>query len=129
MAKDTASGARELRYDDFEAADDAYELIRQNERDVALIASSTGLREWQVARVKDHLFYRSHVLDDAFRRFDSDPEIANAWRRMEAGTQTDGDIQLMQHEIFESHFERLFHTDYRAAHQATNRSGRLSGLG
>lgn len=128
MTEDTASGARELRYDDFEAADQAYDMIRQNEQDVARIAANTGLRAWQVARVKDHLFYRLHRLDDAFRRFDSDPEIVNSWRRMEEGRHTARDVQLIWHELFESHFERLFHTDYRTAHLATNRSGRPSGL-
>ena len=123
-----ASDARDLRYDDFDGADRAYDRIRDSDTDVAAIARSTGLREWQVARVKDRLFYSLHRLDDAYRRFDSDPEIANAWRRMEEGAPTAKDRELMEHELFESHFERLFRTDYRTAHLATNRSGRPSGL-
>jgi hypothetical protein len=74
------------------------------------------------------VFNRSHQLDDGVRRFDADPEIANAWRRMENGSHTPKDIDLMNHELFESKFEGIHKTDYRTAHDAANRSGRKSGL-
>lgn len=62
------------------------------------------------------------------RRFDADPAIANAWQRLQRGTHTKADIQLLEHELFESRFEGIFKTDYRTAHEAANRSGRPSGL-
>ena len=38
------------------------------------------------------------------------------------------DLQLLDHEYFESRFEGIFKTNYRTAHEAANRSGRLSEL-
>jgi hypothetical protein len=113
---------------DFEAAVQAYEMIRQTQDDVAAIARHVGIPEYRIARIKDHLFHRLHQLDDGVRRFDADPLIVNAWQRLRKGTQTSRDVQLLEHELFESRFEGIFKTNYRVAHEATNRSGRLSGM-
>jgi hypothetical protein len=113
---------------DFDAAAYAYEVIRQAHDDVGAIARHTGMRTSWIARIKAHLFSRTHRLDDGIRRFDADPLIVNAWQRLREGTHTPKDIQLLEHELFEARFEGIFRTDYRTAHEATNRSGRLSGL-
>jgi hypothetical protein len=81
-----------------------------------------------IARIKAPLFDWAHRLDDGVRRFDADPLIVNAWQRLQEGAQTSKDRQLLEHELFEARFEGIFQTDYRTAHEATNRSGRLSGL-
>ena len=120
--------ARELDPYDFDAAAHAYEVIRQAHDDVAAIARHTGMRESWIARIKGHLFDRTHRLDDGVRRFDADPLIVNAWQRLLEGRHTPKDVQLLEHEIFEAKFEGIFKTDYRTAHEVTNRSGRLSGL-
>lgn len=120
--------ARELGLYDFDAAAHAYEVIRQTHDDVVAIARHTGMHESWIARIKEHLFCRTHRLDDGVRRFDADPLIVNAWQRLREGTHTPNDVQLLEHEIFEAKFEGIFKTDYRMAHEATNRSGRLSGL-
>jgi hypothetical protein len=119
---------RELGPYDFDAAAYAYEAIRQTHDDVIAIARHTGMRASWIARIKAHLFSRTHRLDDGVRRFDADPLIVNAWQRLRERTHTPKDIQLLEHELFESRFEGIFRTDYRTAHEATNRSGRLSGL-
>ena len=62
-------------------------------------------------------------------RFNADPEIANAWHRLQSGTHTKADIGLLRHEVFEARFERMYGTGYREAHDAANRAGRPSGLG
>jgi RHS repeat-associated protein len=123
-----STGARELAGSDFEAAEIIYEAIRQSTDDIAAIAKNTGMKQSQIARIKDHIFNKSHILDDGVRRFDADPEIVNAWKRLENGSHTQKDIQLLKHELFESRFEGIFKTDYRKAHGAANRSGRPSGL-
>ena len=69
-----------------------------------------------------------HQLDESVARFDADPMISNAWKRLESGTHLPKDLQLLDHEYFESRFEGIFKTNYRTAHEAANRSGRLSGL-
>jgi hypothetical protein len=122
------TGARELEYWDFDGAETAYDAIRGLKDDLGTIAKNTGWRLDWVQRVKDHLFNHTHQLDDAVRRFDADPAIANAWQRLRDGSYTAKDIQLLEHELFESRFEGIFGTNYRTAHGAANRSGRPSGL-
>lgn len=113
---------------DFEAAERVYESIRVMGDDVAAIAQHTGISEARLARIKRHIFYDFHQLDDGVRRFDADPLIVNAWQRLREGRQTLQDVQLLKHEIFEARFEGIFHTTYRIAHESSKRSGRPSGL-
>lgn len=95
-----------------------------NTDDIAVIANNTGWSEFRIQRIKDHLFYRQHQLDDRFACFDPDPDIADAWIRLQQGNFIDEDLRLLEHEYFESRFEGIFHTNYRTAHEATIRSGR-----
>jgi hypothetical protein len=99
-----------------------YDLIRRSTDDVAQIARNTGMRPSQVARIKDHVFNRTHHLGRGMGRFDPDPEIAAAWRRLQAGTHTADDIGRLGHELFESRVERIFRVPYRAAHEAAERA-------
>lgn len=123
--------ARELdptSVDSWDQAEHYYERVRSTPGDIEAIAANTPYSPEQVAQIKDHLFLNTHLLDDGRRRFDADPQIANAWSRLQQGTHPAGDLQLLAHEYFEARFEGLFHTDYRTAHEAANRSGRPSGL-
>jgi hypothetical protein len=122
-SKGRATGARTFTGSDWDAAEAAYDVIRGTD-DVATIAANTGMQPTSVSRIKDHLFKRTHQLDDGVARFDADPFIANAWQRMQSGTHTPNDMRLLQHELFESKFEGIFRTDYRTAHDAAIRSGR-----
>jgi len=83
---------RELGPYDFDAAAHAYEVIRQIFGDVAAIARHTSIREAWIARIKEHLFYRTHRFDDRVCRFDADPLIVNAWQRLQEGTHTPKDV-------------------------------------
>lgn len=123
--------ARELEptaVESWDRAEGYYERVRATPGDVEAIAANTPFSPQQVARIKAHLFYNTHQLDDGQRRFDADPQIANAWSRLQQGAHGPADLQLLGHEYFEARFEALFHTDYRTAHEAANRSGRPSGL-
>lgn len=94
-----------------------YDDIRLNTADVGNISKNIELPDFQVARVKDHLFFDdTHVLSGRTGRFDPDYEIGQAWQRMDAGTHTQADIQLFKHEYFESRFEKIFDVNYRTAH-------------
>ncbi|RCJ34722.1 hypothetical protein A6770_16790 [Nostoc minutum NIES-26] len=108
-----------------EYAPEAYDAIRCNADDVLEIAQNTGWAEFRIKRIKDHLFYRQHQLDDRLGRFDPDPDIADAWIRLQQGNFNHEDLRLLEHEYFESRFEGIFHTDYRTAHEATEGSGRV----
>ncbi|WP_197993453.1 hypothetical protein, partial [Trichormus variabilis] len=104
---------------------EAYNAIRRNTDDVSEIALHTGWAEFRIRRIKNHVFYRQHQLDDRFDYFDPDPDIADAWFRLQQGNYLAEDLRLLEHEYFESRFEVIFNTDYRTAHHATIRSGRL----
>ncbi|MEO0826904.1 MAG: RHS repeat-associated core domain-containing protein, partial [Cyanobacteria bacterium J06642_9] len=107
-----------------EYAPEAYQAIRNSSDDVTSIARNTGFPERRIQRIKDHLFNNQHQLDSGISYFDPDPDIADAWGRLQNGTHNLEDIRLLNHEYFESRFEGIFRTDYRTAHNATNRSGR-----
>ena len=109
----------------WDLADDAYAAIRTNKSDIATISENIDWPESRVARVKEHIFFKEHQLDSGVRRFDADPGIVNAWNRLVQGDHMPSDVNLMQHEIFESKFEGIFKTDYRSAHDAAIRAGRL----
>ena len=108
----------------WDAAEDAYKLIRSDTTDVSTIAKNTGFSESRVARIKDHVFVNEHKLDLGVRQFDADPEIVNAWSRLKNGDFVQSDLDLLRHEIFESKFEGIFRTDYRTAHEAAIRANR-----
>ena len=108
----------------WEAAETAYDAIRQTD-DVGIIAKNTGWPASRVERVKHHLFEAIHQLDWGPKKFDAHPSIANAWHRLQSGTQNANDMRLLEHELFESKFEGIFKTDYRTAHEAAVKSGRI----
>ncbi|EMM4086337.1 hypothetical protein WAC87_004395, partial [Shigella flexneri] len=108
----------------WEKAESMYDLIRLDPNDISLIAKNTGWKESAIARVKDHLFFKNHMLDKGLSRFDADPAIVNAWDRLKTGDYMPSDIDLLRHEQFESKFEGIFGTDYRVSHDAAVRSGR-----
>lgn len=107
----------------------AYDAIRASATDVDAIARNTGLRPTNVRKVKDHIFHAVHLLDryaglgvePELRRFDPDPAIAAAWRRLEAGTFTPADVQLLRHEAAEAWYVRAHGPGYDAAHAAPQR--------
>jgi hypothetical protein len=124
QAKMAYTGAsRFLRWGEDQAAEAAYEIIRNSTDDVAAIARNTGLQESWIQRVKEHVFIKPHQLDDAARRFDASEGIANAWRRLELGEHTANDVNLLRHELFEARFEGIFKSNYRQAHQAALDAG------
>ena len=45
---------------------------------VTIIAQNTGMPEWKISRIKEHVFSNEHILDSGVKRFDADPEIADA---------------------------------------------------
>jgi RHS repeat-associated protein len=100
-----------------EYAPEAYGVIRDNASDVASIARNTGLPEYKIQRIKDHLFQKQHQLDSGLSRFDPDPDIADAWSRLQSGGYLSEDIRLLNHEYFESRFESIFRTNYRTMTQ------------
>ncbi|KEO84823.1 hypothetical protein [Tumebacillus flagellatus] len=122
------TGGRELSVDDYlkrlDQAEELYESFRKSNVDVQAIAKNTGMTEERVQRIKDHLFFKEHIKDHGVGSFEADYEIAQAWERLQNGTHKQNDLDLLNHELFESRFEGIFNTDYRTAHDKTVKSGR-----
>ena len=74
---------------------------------------------------KNEYLERAQTEQDKVKRFDADSEIADAWYRLTNGTYNQNDIDLLNHEYFESKFESFYKTDYRTAHNKTEESGRI----
>jgi len=111
------------------SADQAYDSIRKSTTDVNSIAKNTGIKPENIQKVKNHVFYKEHVLDRYVdygipaekKRFDSDIGMANAWKRLENGTYTDNDIKLLKHEVAESWHMKNNGPGYNSAHNAAEK--------
>jgi hypothetical protein len=111
---------------EIEAAD-WYDALRGSgsNTDINLISENTGIPEYRIERIKNHLFFDNHeLMDGRIDRFDPYIEIADAWERLQTGNFYKQDLDLLNHEYFESKFENIFNTDYDAAHEAAIKSGR-----
>lgn len=119
----------ELSVDELLALDDEaaklYEIIRNSSDDVARISSQTGIPEWKIQKIKDHVFINDHILRDRVGTFDPDIEIADAWERLMNGNYNQNDLDLLNHEYYEHRFEEFFGTDYGTAHNRTVETGRV----
>lgn len=123
------TGERQIDYNTYlkrlETIDIEYESIHADKTDILKIVQNTGIPEWKIRRIKEHVFFNEHILDAGVKRFDADPEIADAWYRLTNGDHTQNDIDLLNHEYFESKFESFYRTDYRTAHKKTEESRRI----
>lgn len=123
------TGGRKIDYNAYikrlENIESEYENIRMDSTDISRISKNTGMPEWKIQRIKNHVFFEEHKLDSRIGRFDADPEIADAWYRLTEGNYNKNDIDLLNHEYFESKFEKVYKTDYRTAHNKTEESGRI----
>ncbi|WP_445818804.1 ribonuclease YeeF family protein [Bacillus sp. FSL M8-0077] len=127
-AERVQTGGRELSIDEYlkqlDKAEEMYESFRKTKADIKPISKNTGIPEHRIQRIKEHLFIKEHVKEHGVGRFDSDYQIAQAWDRLQKGNYKKNDIDLLNHELFESKFEGIFKTDYRTAHDKTVESGR-----
>jgi hypothetical protein len=106
--------------------DDLYETIRRSAADVEAISRQTGWKPQNIQNVKDHLFFAVHWLDlyedlgvpGEWSRFDSSLEIVASWQRLQSGSYTPNDLQLLRHETAEAWFMRKYGPSYREAHRA-----------
>ena len=95
------------------------DMIRSTSDDVVQISHQTGIPEWKIQKIKEHVFYNDHILDDRIGRFDADIDIADAWERLRKGNYNQNDLDLLNHEYYEHRFEKFFDTDYANAHAKT----------
>ena len=107
----------------FKLAEEIYDSIRECDTDICDIAENLGFKADNIKNVKDHVFYNKHDLDRygpeeiEHKRFDATLEQALAWKRMEAGTHTQDDIEWIKHECAERHHELKYDSGYTEAHE------------
>ena len=124
------TGARQVApTNDLEAwevwAPKKYAKIENCKTDIEIIAKNTKMPVYKIKRIKHHIFHDdSHILDKGVGKFSPDPEIASAWDRLVKGDFVKNDIKLLEHEYFESKFEKLWEVSYRTAHKTAENSGR-----
>ncbi|WP_454198351.1 toxin glutamine deamidase domain-containing protein [Nocardia sp. Marseille-Q1738] len=132
------SGGAVRPRDDFAAfdwAEDAYDHFRRDDRDIDDIARTldehpradgSHFTRDDVEQIKNHLFREEHPITDydgnlIHRRFDADPDIAEAWIRLRAGHPLPADIVLLEHELAESTYLRAHpESTYQDAHAHAN---------
>jgi hypothetical protein len=120
-------------------AQDAYDNFTQDPRDISAISrntddlaranGATGFSEAEIAAIKKHLFDTEHPILDyetgqvVVRKFDPDPEIADAWIRLRSGNALPEDHVLLEHELAELNYLRANPgVTYQDAHRVANES-------
>ncbi|HEX9338179.1 MAG TPA: hypothetical protein VF892_19935 [Pseudonocardiaceae bacterium] len=118
-------------------ADDAYANIRDSD-DVSTIASnlrdaprldgSTGFSRDEIQAIKNHVFFEEHPLegDDGgivSSRFESNPDMAEAWLRLRSDNYQPADLTLLEHESAEhGYWQQNPGAVYWDAHAAANQA-------
>ena len=59
-----------------------YESVRHRTDDINKIAKFTGYTPEQILKVKNYLFFETHILITGIKRFDPSFEIAESWQRL-----------------------------------------------
>lgn len=106
-------------------AEDYYEIVRAaGDARIDEVARSSDMTPGEIRQIRDHLFQEEHQLRDRVGRFDADPDIADAWRRLEGGNPLPSDLDLLRHELYESLYMRHHPgATYDQAHGATLEAG------
>ncbi|MFI6448121.1 putative T7SS-secreted protein [Kitasatospora sp. NPDC050543] len=120
-------------------AEDAYADFLKNDRDIEAISSqngdvlrpdgSHGYTPEEIASIKKHVFDTEHPIEDyetgqvVQRKFDADPEIADAWIRLRSGRAMPEDHILVEHELAELTYLREHPgATYQEAHRVANQT-------
>ena len=96
-----------------DAAEAAYEAIRESSTDVAAIARYTGYKAGRLQEIKDYLFNNKEWNM-------ADPDTAAAWHRLRTGRGTENDRLLLKHETAELWYRKNVEDDYPKGHQKAN---------
>ena len=95
-----------------------YEKIRKRKDDIEKIAKNTGWSYESINRIKNHVFYDSHILQDgSIGILDADYDMAVAWQRLINGAFEERDVLLLKHEYLESIVEKKYNITNKEAHE------------
>ena len=103
-----------------EQANRYYEGIRKRKDDIEKIAKNTGWSYESINRIKNHIFYDSHIIKEGYKGLlDPDYNMSVAWQRLINGTFEERDILLLKHEYLESIIEKRYNITNKEAHNMT----------
>jgi hypothetical protein len=97
-----------------------YEKIRNTSDDISQIARNIGIDASIIEQIKKHVFLEDHILYDGVRRFDPNPDMAAAWKRLIDNKFFQSDLVLLQHEFAESVIMNGVEVAYSEAHKIAN---------
>lgn len=96
---------------------------RDPEREIAAVASSSGMGLEKVRTAYEHVFIREHDLEGGHRRFDPDYDMSQSWQRLREGkTVFEHGLTLIEHEAREAMYMDAGMT-YGEAHAKTCEDG------
>jgi hypothetical protein len=99
------------------------ESIRNCKTDIEEIAKNLNLMPETVERVKNHLYYKKHILNSydneiEFKRFDADLKQSLVWKALQRGQYNDNDREWFNHELLEMyHISKNPELGYSDAHK------------
>lgn len=104
-------------------ADMYYEAVRKRdkEREISKVARNSKFSKSDILEIYNHVFIKKHHLEDGYRRFDPDYDMAESWKRLRNGENIqEHDIILLQHELYELNLMKQQGLSYNEAHNRTN---------
>ena len=117
-----------------------YEGMRHRKDDVASISMNTGISVETIQKIKNFVFIEYHNLEDGYKRFYPNADMADSWQRMISGRFREVDLLLIKHELLEMEYIEAGFSQ-KEAHEKANethnygleitkikRSNRINGL-
>ncbi len=89
-------------------ASQLYEQVRADKVDIEKVSENLRIEKKWVERVKEHVFYNKHNLDEGLNRFAPDKNIAESWERLVNNSFGKGDLEWFMHEFAESKLTENF---------------------
>jgi len=90
--------------------------------DSETISKNTGFSVEDIRTIRSHIFFKKHDLDDGYKRFYPDYDMAVAWKRLQEGNYLPRDITLLNHELLESKLEKEYNLTAGEAHELTQKT-------
>ncbi len=97
------------------AAAKAYRKISRR-NDTNTISKNTGIAVEDIIEIKRHIFFDKHQKYDGYGLLDPDYDMAVAWERLYNGNFLPRDITLLNHELLESKYEKMYNVTIAEAH-------------
>lgn len=103
-------------------AEKLYEYFRNLPSDTSQISQNTGIPEFIIQAIKNHIFYEKHILETGTSKFSADIDMANAWLRLISNNYVQTDLKLLLHEYAEALIMQGRQIPYEKAHDIVERT-------